>query len=749
MTTTADDLFALLPVHVRARDAETGGTLRALLDVVAGELGVLTDDLDALYRSWFVETADDWALPYLGDLLGIDDLPAGPGRRAVVAHTVDYRRRKGTPAVIEQVARDVTGWPTRAVELVRLLAASAHVNHVRLDRPAVADVRRSADLGSPRIARESLDPAMHTAEVRRIARGRGRYGIGNVGVFLFPQQVYAVDRAPARAVGGGWAVHPLGADTPLVAVPTVETTIEHLAVESDLPVPLRPRRLLDLLRLARAGALDAGALPVAVTLEAPGLTGPTLLDPERVRVCGLEDLAHGPDVVAPDHTVTPGPVLDGWQVMVDAVTGRLTAFRDGVRVLSDPDPATSTVTVHTRHAYGGLADVGAGTYDRTDVHDAVLAADPYVRATAAEVVSQHVARLDSPVPGSGDPAGPSLPDVLDVVAHEWAGTAAPGGSAPTTGSTTVVSIADSGSWTGDLTIDLPPATRLVLVAAHWSPRVRANGEVLPAVPGQYAPEGLRPHVHGTVTVTGGAGSALVVDGLLIEGDLVVTAGDLASLAVSQSTVTGTVRVTAGSVHRNNDLQVRLVRAAVGGVQLAATVPDVRVEDSVVSAEVGSGSGSGGGGSGGGAGTSLGTALRAPGAHLTAVGSTLRGDVEARTLTASDCVLDGTVTIENRQTGCTRYSYVGPGSHVPRRFRCVPPDDATAAPGPVYASDQRGSPSFLALAGSCPAEIRTGGEGGTEMGVHAHLRRPGRVDAAARLLAGYVPVGLEIGMVRDG
>jgi hypothetical protein len=423
-------------------------------------------------------------------------------------------------------------------------------------------------------------------------------------------------------------------------------------------------------------------------------------------------------------------------VMVDAVAGQVTAFLDGARVLSDPDPSTSTVTLHVRHAYGGSADVGAGTYDRTDVHDALLASDVYVRASEEEFVAQHVARLDSPAPGSVDPAGPSLPDVLAVVADEWAGTAGPGGTVPTTGSTTVVSIADSGSWTGDLAVDIPAATRLVLVSATWSPRLLANGEVLPPVPGQYAAEGLRPHVRGTLTVTGGPGSALLLDGVVLEGDLVVTAGDLASLTVSQSTVTGTVRVGAGSVHRNNDLQVRIMRAAVGGVTLAPTVPAVHVEDSIVSAEVGGEA-------------TLGTVLRAPGAHLTVLGSTLRGDVEARTLTASDSILHGTVTVDHRQTGCTRFTYVGPGSRVPRRFRCVPAADAGSAPTPVYVSDQRGSPSFLALAASCPGEIREGGEGGAEMGVHFHLKRPGRLKAAGRLLTGYVPVGLEIGMVRDG
>jgi hypothetical protein len=77
---------------------------------------------------------------------------------------------------------------------------------------------------------------------------------------------------------------------------------------------------------------------------------------------------------------------------------------------------------------------------------------------------------------------------------------------------------------------------------------------------------------------------------------------------------------------------------------------------------------------------------------------------------------------------------------------VPAADGERAPAPVYASDQPGSPSYLELAASCPVEIAEGGEGGAEMGVHHHLQRPLRVHAAQRLLAPYVPVGLEIGLL---
>ena len=71
----AERVLDLLPVHVRARDEQAGGLLRALVEAVAAELDVLESDIDELYASWFVETCPEWVLPYLADLLGVVDLP--------------------------------------------------------------------------------------------------------------------------------------------------------------------------------------------------------------------------------------------------------------------------------------------------------------------------------------------------------------------------------------------------------------------------------------------------------------------------------------------------------------------------------------------------------------------------------------------------------------------------------------------------------------------------------------------------
>jgi len=100
--------------------------LRALLAVIEQEMQAIEKDIDGLYENLFIETCDEWVVPYIGDLIG--------SLRPYVANTLAYRRRKGTVVVLEQLARDVTGWPARAVEFFKLLSVSQHFNHVTLWR---------------------------------------------------------------------------------------------------------------------------------------------------------------------------------------------------------------------------------------------------------------------------------------------------------------------------------------------------------------------------------------------------------------------------------------------------------------------------------------------------------------------------------------------------------------------------------------------------------------------------------------
>ncbi|MET0885018.1 MAG: hypothetical protein ABWX92_01085, partial [Mycetocola sp.] len=183
MNIPVDYLYNLLPTLYRERDVANGDVLRQYLEVLTDELAVAADGVDQLYEDLFVETAAPWVLPYLAELIELRGLPgstiAGLTSRAEVANTLAYRRRKGTAAVLEQVARDTTGWPARAVEYFELLTCCQHVNHPRSPNRATVDVRDPSRLqlvGTP-FERGTSSDMTHLPDVRRIQQRRGKYNI--------------------------------------------------------------------------------------------------------------------------------------------------------------------------------------------------------------------------------------------------------------------------------------------------------------------------------------------------------------------------------------------------------------------------------------------------------------------------------------------------------------------------------------------------------------------------------------------
>ena len=155
--------------------------------MIANEVGLVEADIAKLYDDWFIETCDEWVVPYIGDLIGARNLhPVSAqtfSRRAWVANTLGYRRRKGTATMLEQLARDATGWPAHAVEFFERLAWTQYMNHVRLHAPATASLRSPNALELRQCARSIRSRTRWTCA--SIERGRGRHNIPNVGLFLW------------------------------------------------------------------------------------------------------------------------------------------------------------------------------------------------------------------------------------------------------------------------------------------------------------------------------------------------------------------------------------------------------------------------------------------------------------------------------------------------------------------------------------------------------------------------------------
>ena len=342
MSFDPDRLYNLLPAIHRMRDAEQGEPLRALLALIAEQTGILEEDLEQLYDDQFIETCAPWVLPYIGDLIGYRSLhPIGPDQltpRAEVANTIGYRRRKGTASMLEQLARDVTGWNARAVEFFQLLGWTQFMNHIRLTNYYAPDLREWEPLERLGTA---FDTSAHTDRRAPRRAGEGKYNIPNIGIFLWRLNAYRLRSSPAvRVDDRAVSLQSVGANTAALH-PAADREIDHASGRADqcsgADQPARARA--ELATLLRRGTEHVDRRRRRLTTSASAIS------PMPMRRATWA------------HTPPNAPVA------IDPVLGRI-SFRD----------AQTRAAAGACFTTDSAPTMGGGEYERTPTFDAALGA---------------------------------------------------------------------------------------------------------------------------------------------------------------------------------------------------------------------------------------------------------------------------------------------------------------------------------------------------------------------------------------
>jgi hypothetical protein len=353
----AQRLYAHVPANYRAYDAEQGYPLQALLAVVGEQAANLRQDLDDLWDNFFIETCEDWVVPYIGALIGANLLanPITRSNRLEVRDAIIRRRSKGTPAMLQALAAEVSGWAVDFAEFFRSLGWAQNLNHIRLDRTLTVDVRDPYELS---LIGRAADPFAHATDFRpafdldqpRLARSGdgmgvpawqtpGRYQIRNLGFFARRLQVFGVAGADAAPLAPGlFAFDPLGRDVPLFSEETSDaitreafrhSPAQFFGPEGDLAVrqhgiPLAVVQT-DTTLSSRRQPFEFGSAGGAISLAAG--TGLRLLDPRDFQGRGAGFLisarwgSGGPVLGTLDTTLASRGAANAFQVKSTASGG--------------------------------------------------------------------------------------------------------------------------------------------------------------------------------------------------------------------------------------------------------------------------------------------------------------------------------------------------------------------------------------------------------------------------------------------
>jgi hypothetical protein len=717
-------LYKLLPVIYRQRDAEVGAPLQQLLGLIGEQVDLIESDIAQLYENWFIETCDDWVVPYIGDLIGyrppagvVDGAGAQPNSRILsarseVANAIRLRRRKGSLWLLEQLTEAVTGWPARAVELGRRLAHTQSIDHLRLRRGGTIDLRATERLeliGTP------FDSANHAVEVRTIDadRSQGAYNAANVAVYVWRLPIYPVTRTIAYCLEEAgdhcYTFSILGNDAPLYTLPVPDPEPEDIAGEKNLPVPLRRRALERRVEADGVERVEASEHYYgegrSLAVWAPGWAGNSEAAP------------------VPASRIIPADLSD-WRfrpphgyVAVDPELGRL-AF---------PPTQSPTRDVIVSYYYAFGCDIGGGEYRR-----------------ALDVPSG--ARIYRVGEGAGYR---TIAQAIDVWKYEsW--------------ERAVIEVVDNGVYGEEINIEL---------GAKRSLEIRSANQRRPVINLLDRRAG-RPDAF---VVRGEPGSRFVLDGLLVSGRGMEFSGTFDEIAIRDCTLVPGWSIQGGaSLRRRTEPSValtnvsaclRIERSIVGAihaVQEEVTVDPValHVSDSIVD--------------------STGDDLPAIGAvegavapvTLTAKRATFLGHVHVHAVAlAENSIFSDHVRVARRQWGCMRYCYVAPDSRTPPRYYCQPDlaekalEESGQGPAhlssaerqtlrraerlhvaPRFASVHFGEPDYGRLAPDCAEEIRRGAEDRSELGVFHDLFEAQRAANLRARLADHVPAGTEVGII---
>lgn len=348
-------LYALLPTIYRMRDFGQGEPLRALLLLLENELLRVESDIARLYDNWFVETCDEWAVPYIGDLIG-SRLLHPVHARAFTANSLAHKRRKGTVQTLGALARDITGWPAQAVEYMPLVVTSQHVNSPTARNRATTSLRCAQVL-------DNIGTPFETTTRSVDVRSRGRFLQNQLGVYVWRADVTRRDMVATLPLSAGvYAVSPLGMPQSLWSPASIRAGLEAPMDLKLSPQPIRRRVLYQSLEARRQALID----------------GRTVLDPyfdpEPVLRIFYRDSMGNVVAVLPEQMVAadlttpwrPAPQLtykrsgDGKPVQrrivaaVDPELGR-------VAFATDVNPSK----VWTTYYASSMGSIGGGGYERT------------------------------------------------------------------------------------------------------------------------------------------------------------------------------------------------------------------------------------------------------------------------------------------------------------------------------------------------------------------------------------------------
>jgi hypothetical protein len=722
-----EKLWEMIPPVYRYEDGKdenpNKGVLRSFVGLLASQATVLRRSNDHLWDDQFIELCQDWAVPYLADLLGTRLVSSlnKRARRTDVAKTIYYRRRKGTLRILEELIRDITGWDGKVFENFRRLARTRHGLDPEPEGLGGLLTRTLpggwADLRSAHgseLTNGPFDEFHHTADMRKHIGNDGRYGITKLAFHLYPLTINIVTNSTPFAISeidGFYGFDPSGRSIPLfmpdfrpkdfdwskswcsaleweLASPIPcrllahseyvinETIIQELVSDFGLSVPaaedlhkISGLRFRDETRLN----MVLQSLPSSAELMTQNIYL-YLLDKGLAEDCGKSVLlAKAVHVTENGTTVSPelisaGDLKNVPSLPLPASISLIIDPKRGKFLFRNPPSADKVkVTYH----YGFPGKIGAGTYDRTGFIESETVNTIFGGAEITAIKFHHnkINQINDSLTYGPVPDKAGIKKLTLRASDEQRPFICLNRDWVLTGLGEDSELCLDGLWIGSSVL-----CQLVIKGTFKCVVIR-HCTIDPG--------------NDPLVVKNLKGDPLNPVPLLIEGKI--------DYLLIDSCITGPI-LAGGNGHIEN----------------------IIIRDSIVQSIDGN------------------PALNIIEGLVNTTRITVLGDIMVHRLQASETLINGTAKVTDTQHGCFRFSAANANSILPSKYEShqFPPNQPN-----LFTSRNFGEPGYAQLSEAAPAELNEGGENGCEIGAFNSLINAVKKESLLKKVEEYMPFGL--------
>jgi hypothetical protein len=731
----AEKLWETIPSIYRHEDglAEEPGVLRAIVQVIARQAAILRRSQDSLWDDQFIELCNEWAVPYIGDLVATRLLSEKNkrGRRIDVAKTIYYRRRKGTPRILEELISDISEWEGKMVEQFQKLARSRH----GLDaKPQTLAGKYSgtlpggwADLRNQRASELTDGPFeefFHTPDMRRHRGLHGRYAIPKLAFYLYRLKAYQAINITPFSLGDGlrFGFDPSGRDIPLFSKSSASSNWDEWrsSTEAELAEPI-PCRLLghSTYLITEAIIQQLIALPAALSLPAANelrkIAG-LVFKSESSLMYMIESFANkseikaaaillpllssslmsdcGKSVLLPDAKTVLSKPLDENSIVVGFEAPANTVFTTEKIGAANLDPWPAAINkelaidaekgrlmflnapaarqgIYIAYHYGFSAPVGAGSYERSWIAKSIPG---IIKSGGGEILPAEFDNNGITQINDSKTYGPVANKILIVnMVLQSANKQRP-------------YLCNETNW-------------ILSSGANLNSNITLDGLWIGAK-GNFAAEVILRGDFECVVIRNCSfdpGGSINIKGETLHPAKLIIEGRVESLCI-ESSIMGPVLIRGNGYVEELAISDSIIQSVDAGVKAIEVKTGITHVDR----------------------------------------STIFGMVDVHRLEASEALITGLVNVTDTQNGCFRFSAAQAISRLPRPFESFLFKEDT---NHWFTSRRFGDPGYAQLSDTVPANVMSGAENGSEMGAFSNLLNPIKFDGLKAKIDEYMPFGL--------